>query len=84
MPEAAYPLDEDRRQSDDPTVMARCIHSRKHARNDDLNYSEWDKSVHVPGVDFWYAPSPKWNVAAGYNYRKEKTKTLFSILDFSG
>jgi hypothetical protein len=54
------------------------------ASNDDLNYSEWDKSVHVPGVDFWYAPSPKWNVAAGYNYRKEKTKTLFSILDFAG
>lgn len=54
------------------------------ASNDDLNFSDWDRSVHIPGVEAWFAPSPKWSLAVGYNYQKEKTKTLFSILDFSG
>ncbi len=52
--------------------------------NDDLNFSEWDRTVHIPGVEAWFAPSAKWSLAVGYNYQKEKTKTLFSILDFSG
>ena len=56
----------------------------KGASNNELNFSEWDRSVHTPGVEAWFAPSPKWSLAAGYNYQKEKTKTLFSILDFSG
>jgi hypothetical protein len=54
------------------------------ASNDDLNFSEWDRKVHVPGVEAWFAPNGQWSLAFGYNYRKEKTKTLFSILDFSG
>jgi hypothetical protein len=54
------------------------------ASNEELNYSEWGRTVHTPGVDLFYSPGDKWTLSAGYVYHKERLETLFTTLAFSG
>jgi hypothetical protein len=56
----------------------------RRASNDDLNYSEWGRTMHVPGIDFFVSPGDRWTLSAGYVYEKERLETLFSTLAFSG
>jgi hypothetical protein len=52
--------------------------------NDTLNFSEWERTVHLPGVEMWFAADERWYVTAGYNYMRDQAKTLYSVLAFDG
>lgn len=54
------------------------------SKNDELNYSDWTRSAHSPGVDLWVAGGERWTVSAGYQYQRERLETLFSTLAFVG
>jgi len=54
------------------------------AGNDDLNFSEWGRTAHMPGIDIFISPGNNWTLSAGYVYEKERLETLFSTLAFSG
>jgi len=54
------------------------------SENDELNYSQWGRTTHSPGVDLWFAVDDRWALTAGAVYQKEKLDTLFSTLAFSG
>lgn len=56
----------------------------RHASNHDLTASDWQQSMHLPGVELWLAPGDRWNVAAGYLYQRERLETMFSTLAFVG
>jgi hypothetical protein len=53
-------------------------------KNDELNYSTWGHAMHLPGVDVWAAPSPRFTMAAGWGYQKDTLDTVFSTLNFGG
>ncbi|HXE75474.1 MAG TPA: GSU2204 family CXXCH-containing (seleno)protein [Candidatus Xenobia bacterium] len=52
--------------------------------NNDLNFSDWSRTVHLPGAEVWIAPSDRWNLTLGYTYHRERSETLFSTLNFVG
>jgi hypothetical protein len=52
--------------------------------NDSLNFSEWERNMHLPGVELWIAPDERWHITTGYNYMRDQTKTLYSVLAFDG
>lgn len=52
--------------------------------NDELNFSDWERTMHSPGISFWYAPTNMLQVTAGYNYLRDQSKTLYSVLAFDG
>jgi hypothetical protein len=65
--------------------VAMTVHyNYRSASNDDLNYSEWNRTAHMPGIDIFISPGERWTLSAGYVYEKEKLDTLFSTLAFSG
>ena len=39
------------------------------ASNDELQLGDWNRTVHAPGVDVWFAPGERWTLAAGYPTR---------------
>jgi len=54
------------------------------SENDELNFSEWGRTVSSPGVDLWFAADEKWAITAGVVQQKEDLDTLFSTLAFVG
>jgi len=52
--------------------------------NDSLNFSEWDRTIHMPGVELWFAADENLQITAGYNYMRDQTATLYSVLAFDG
>jgi hypothetical protein len=54
------------------------------AENDDLNFSEWGRTAHAPGVDLYFSPGDRVTLSAGYVHQKEQLETLFSTLAFGG
>ena len=52
--------------------------------NDSLNFSEWERTVHLPGFELWIAPDQRWHITTGYNYLRDQTETLYSVLAFDG
>lgn len=52
--------------------------------NDSLNFSEWERKIHLPGVELWIAPDERWHITTGYNYMRDQAKTLYSVLAFDG
>ena len=60
-------------------------HYRWHgASNNDLNFSTWERTSHLPGAEIWIAPGERWSLMAGYTHQKERLETLLSTLAFSG
>ena len=53
-------------------------------KNDELNYSTWGHDLHMPGVEVYVAPSPRFTMAAGWGYQKDTLDTVFSTLNFGG
>lgn len=65
--------------------MAMTVHyNYRDAKNDELNFSEWGRTAHTPGVDLFVSPGDTWTLSAGYVYHRERLETLFSTLAFSG
>lgn len=56
----------------------------RRALNDELNFSQWHQSSHVPGAQIWIAPGGPVTLSAGYTYQKEETETGFATLAFVG
>jgi hypothetical protein len=56
----------------------------RRALNDELNFSQWHQSSHVPGAQIWIAPGGPVNITAGYTYQRERTETGFATLAFVG
>lgn len=54
------------------------------ASNDELNFSTWERTAHMPGVEIWIAPGENWSLMAGYTHQRERLETLLSTLAFSG
>lgn len=52
--------------------------------NDDLSFSQWDQSTHLPGAQLWLAPGGPVTLSAGYTYQRERTDTGFATLAFVG
>ena len=52
--------------------------------NDALNYSTWGHAMHMPGVEVYVAPTPRFTMAAGWGYQKDTLDTVFSTLNFGG
>ena len=53
-------------------------------KNDELNYSTWGHAMHMPGVEVYVAPTPRFTMAAGWGYQKDTLDTVFSTLNFGG
>ena len=53
-------------------------------KNDELNYSTWGHDLHMPGVEVYVAPTPRFTMAAGWGYQKDTLDTVFSTLNFGG
>jgi len=61
------------------------IHYRyKTASNDELNFSDWSRDVHMPGAELWIAPLDKLDFTIAYNFQNERSDTLFVIPVFDG
>jgi hypothetical protein len=56
----------------------------RQSKNDSLNYSDWQQSIHMAGVEAWFAPLDRVTFTAGYAYQGEQTDTLFTTLAFVG
>jgi len=56
----------------------------RHAENEELNFSQWSQSSHVPGAQIWIAPGGPIQLSAGYTYQREQTETGFATLAFVG
>jgi Putative outer membrane beta-barrel porin, MtrB/PioB len=54
------------------------------SQNDDLNYSEWGRTMVSPGMEVWLAADGRWAMSAGIVQQHEKLDTLFSTLAFGG
>lgn len=53
-------------------------------QNDELNASTWSHAMHMPGVEVYIAPTPRFTLAAGWGYQKDMLDTVFSTLNFGG
>ncbi len=61
------------------------IHYRwRTERNDKLNFSDWERQAHLPGVEAWFAPTQKLNLTLAYNFHNERSHTLFVVPAFDG
>jgi Putative outer membrane beta-barrel porin, MtrB/PioB len=54
------------------------------SQNDELNFSEWGRTMSSPGVDVWFAADERWALTAGVVQQRENLDTLFTTLAFSG
>lgn len=53
-------------------------------KNDDLNFSDWERQVHAPGIELWFAPWEKLDLTVAYDFQNERTATLFGIAVYDG
>lgn len=53
-------------------------------KNDALNASTWDHTIHMPGFEVYIAPDARFTLAAGWGYQKDTLNTVFSTLNFVG
>jgi len=67
-----------------PQVTVSGHYRYRDQKNDELNYSTWGHQMHMPGVEVWVAPSPRFTMAAGWGYQKDTLDTVFSTLNFGG
>ena len=83
-PNAALRLDGSVTVTPSRNVAMTFHYNYRDAQNDQLNFSEWGRTMHTPGVDLFVSPGDKWTLSAGYVYHKERLETLFSTLAFAG
>ncbi len=61
------------------------LHYRyRQLENDDLNMSEWSRSVHMPGAELYFAPLERLSFTAAYMFHNERSETLFGIPVYDG
>jgi hypothetical protein len=61
------------------------VHYRANLQlNDKLNFSRWERSLHMPGAELWLAPTDKFNFTVGYTWQRDLSDTLFVIPVFDG
>ncbi|NWG14004.1 MAG: MtrB/PioB family outer membrane beta-barrel protein [Acidobacteria bacterium] len=53
-------------------------------KNTDLNFAPWEDSDFSPSIEFWAAPSPRFDLSANYTMHRRETETLFVIPVFDG
>ncbi|MEW5984529.1 MAG: GSU2204 family CXXCH-containing (seleno)protein [Acidobacteriota bacterium] len=53
-------------------------------KNDALNASTWDHTIHMPGFEVYVAPTDRFTLAAGWGYQRDTLNTVFSTLNFVG
>jgi hypothetical protein len=53
-------------------------------KNDQLNFGDWTRDMHMPGAELWVAPVDKLNFTLAYSYQTDKSNTLFVIPAFDG
>lgn len=84
MPTAALRLDSSVTFTPNARMAMTVHYNYRDAENDELNFSEWGRTAHTPGVDVFISPGDTWTLSAGYVYHRERLETLFSTLAFSG
>ena len=52
--------------------------------NDDLNRSDWKRSVHMPGAELWFSPLERLDFTVAYTFHNERSETLFAIPVYDG
>lgn len=61
------------------------LHYRtRQEKNDQLNYSTWNHTSHLPGAELWVSPLERLNFTLSYQAQWDKTDTLFVIPVFDG
>ncbi len=61
------------------------LHYRyRNLKNDELNRSEWKRSVHLPGVELWFAPLERLDFTVAYTFHNEHSESLFGIPVYDG
>ena len=83
-PNAALRLDGSVTVTPSPNVAMTFHYNYRDAKNDQLNFSEWGRTMHTPGAELFISPGEKWTLSAGYVYQKERLETLFTTLAFAG
>jgi hypothetical protein len=53
-------------------------------KNDRLNFSDWQRDLHMPGAELWIAPLARLNFTAAYTFQHERSRTLFVLPAFDG
>ena len=67
-----------------PKFSANVHYRYKNLKNDDLNRSDWKRTVHMPGAELWFAPLERLDFTASYNFHNERSDTLFGIPVYDG
>jgi hypothetical protein len=52
--------------------------------NNDLNMSQWSRSVHMPGAELYFAPLEKLSFTTAYMFHNERSDTVFGIPVYDG
>jgi hypothetical protein len=67
-----------------PRFSATVHYRYQNLKNDDLNRSDWKRSVHMPGVELWFSPLERLDFTAAYTFHNERSETLFGIPVYDG
>lgn len=67
-----------------PKVSASFHYRYRNLENDDLNQSDWNRSVHMPGAELWFAPLERLDFTVAYTFHNERSNSLFGIAVYDG
>jgi hypothetical protein len=61
------------------------VHYRfHHESNDQLNFSDWNRTVNAPGAEVWISPREKLNLTVAYTFHNERSNTLMVMPVYDG
>ncbi len=52
--------------------------------NNTLNFSDWERNMHMPGAELWVAPTDKFYFTLAYTFHNERSSSLFVLPAFDG
>ncbi|MCW5966767.1 MAG: hypothetical protein KIT83_22195 [Bryobacterales bacterium] len=65
--------------------MSATVHYRfTHQSNDQLNFSDWNRTVHFPGTELWFAPLENLHITAAYSFQNERSNSLMVLPVYDG
>ncbi len=70
--------------SPNPRVSMTLHYRLRSEKNTDLNFSDWERDVHMPGAELWVAPTGKLNFTLAYSFQNERSRSLFVLPAFDG
>lgn len=61
------------------------LHYRYHRQtNDQLNFSDWNRTVNAPGAELWVSPLENLNLTVSYTFHNERSNTLMVMPVYDG